>query len=82
MKRYENECVGCYTVGLHCLGANCRNRNVPHWYCDKCKNEDRLFHFEDRELCAGCIVEEVRTETESEYEEDDVYEEYERVEGS
>lgn len=83
MIKYENECVGCYLMGLPCMGVNCSNLRVHHYYCDKCKKEDRLFHFDGEELCAECIVKEVATETdEYEYDEGDVYNEYARVEGS
>lgn len=36
---YENECVGCSSLGLPCYGATCPNRNVPHIQCDKCHTE-------------------------------------------
>ena len=43
MIKYENECVGC-PPEMGCLGDECSNRNVPHYYCDKCDK-----HFEDQE---------------------------------
>lgn len=55
MVRYENECVGCTSLGLHCLGPRCRNRNVPHVYCDECGEEDDIYEFEGKQLCIGCI---------------------------
>jgi hypothetical protein len=83
MIKYENECVGCTTIGLHCIGPSCRNRNVPHFYCDRCKNEAKLFHYDGDELCAKCIIKDISTETdEYEYDESDVAAEYARVEGS
>ncbi len=83
MIRYEDECVGCTSMGLRCIGRSCRNRHVPHYCCDKCGVEGKLFHFNDDELCAECIIEELNTETsEYEYDEYDVSEEFARVEGS
>ena len=53
--KYEDECVGCTDLGLHCIGGACRNRNVPHFYCDKCGEEDELYEFEGEQLCISCI---------------------------
>lgn len=55
MKQLENECVGCTSIGLHCIGSGCPKRNVPHWYCDECGDEEQLYHYEDKELCINCI---------------------------
>ena len=55
MVKYENECVGCPTE-LGCLGSACPNRNVPHLYCDECKDEvETLYHYDGKELCLECI---------------------------
>lgn len=35
---FENECVGCPTE-MGCYGQSCPNRNVPHYFCDKCGKE-------------------------------------------
>lgn len=51
---YENECVGCPTE-LGCLGEMCKYKNVPHFYCDDCGDEEILFEFEDSQLCISCI---------------------------
>lgn len=56
MKKYENECVGC-PPEIGCLGSTCSKRNVPHYYCDKCKKETDLYHYDGKELCIGCIEE-------------------------
>lgn len=53
MIRYENECVSC---GLPCLGSSCPNRNVVHYYCDYCGNEDRLYHYDNLEVCEECLL--------------------------
>lgn len=56
MMRLENECVGCPTE-KGCLGSACPNRNVPHFYCDKCKHEEVLYEYDDGEYCIDCIKE-------------------------
>ncbi len=58
MKKIENECVGCTDVGLHCIGGACRHRNVVRFYCDRCGWEEKLYHYNDEELCADCLLEE------------------------
>lgn len=55
MVKYENECVGCTSIGLHCIGSSCRNRNVPHFYCDECGEEKELYEFDGEQLCISCI---------------------------
>ena len=82
MVEYENECVGCTAMGLPCMGRSCPYQRVPHWHCDRCKFEEKLFHYNDEELCVDCIIKAVKEETGEEYDEYDVYEEYARVEGS
>lgn len=52
MVKYENECVCC---DLPCMGTSCPNRNVPHYYCDDCGEEDTLYEFDGEELCINCI---------------------------
>ena len=56
MVRYENDCVDC---GWPCVGSSCPNRNVPHYYCDKCGAEQKLYEFDGQELCAECLLEEI-----------------------
>lgn len=56
MRKIENDCVDC---GLPCLGNSCPKRNVPHFYCDKCGEENDIYHYEDKQLCIDCIVEEL-----------------------
>lgn len=53
MIRYENDCVDC---GLPCMGDSCPYRNVKHYYCDHCGDEEELYWFEDEQLCANCIL--------------------------
>ena len=52
----ENECVDCPRE-MGCLGESCPNMNVPHFYCDKCKEEETLYHYDDEQLCINCIKE-------------------------
>ena len=55
MVKYEDECVGCPTE-LGCLGSACPNRNVPHFYCDECKEDvETLYYYDGTELCLECI---------------------------
>ena len=53
MQRIESECVDC---GLPCLGDSCPKRNVPHYYCDNCGNEEKLYHYDNDELCEECLL--------------------------
>lgn len=54
MMKIENECVNC---GLPCLGSSCPNRQVKHFYCDKCGEEETLYCLDGQELCATCVLE-------------------------
>ena len=55
--RCEDECVGCPTE-MGCMGSACPNRNVPHLYCDRCKEEaDTLYEYEGEQVCIDCILE-------------------------
>lgn len=65
-KTYEDECVGCSTMGLACLGSSCPYRNVPHYFCDDCEDEfepEALYYDEDtdKELCATCTLKKYKT---------------------
>lgn len=55
---YENECVGCTGLGLHCIGDSCLNRKVPHYYCDWCKVEKGydLYDVDGEMVCDECIL--------------------------
>ena len=38
------------------MGSACPNRNVPHFYCDECKNDvEALYYYDGKELCLECI---------------------------
>lgn len=53
MIRYENECVSC---GLPCLGASCPYREVVRYYCDHCGSEEKLYRYDNKELCEECLL--------------------------
>lgn len=56
MITYEDECVGCPTE-LGCIGSACPNRNVPHLYCDKCKDDvEKLYKYDGQEICEECLL--------------------------
>ena len=55
MVRIENDCVGCATENYPCVGSLCPLRNAKHYYCDQCKEEATIYHFEDEQLCIECI---------------------------
>lgn len=59
MLRYENHCVCCTSLGLHCLGSSCPNRNVPVYYCDKCECEidGDVYDVDGEEMCEDCLKE-------------------------
>ena len=53
MQRIENECVSC---GLPCLGDSCPYRNVIRYYCDNCGDENKLYHYDNLEICGECLL--------------------------
>lgn len=58
-REITNECVGCTSLGLHCMGSTCVNRNVIRYYCDKCGEEfepEALYVTDDEELCDECLL--------------------------
>lgn len=64
MKKVENECCQCASALYPCIGDSCKCRHVPHWYCDKCKNEfepEELYLKDDKELCTECLLLEFET---------------------
>ena len=59
MRTVTDECCGCATGGYPCLGSSCPNRRVPHYFCDRCKEEfdpDELYQYKGEEVCAECIL--------------------------
>ena len=56
MITYEDECCDCAVPAYPCLGSNCPNRHVKHYYCDECKDDvEKLYRFYGKELCLECI---------------------------
>jgi len=54
--KFENECVDC---GLPCVFDNCPNYRVKHYYCDSCGSEDKLYEYDDQQLCFECLLEQL-----------------------
>ena len=54
--KYENECCDCAVPGYPCMGSSCPNRNVPHYFCDKCGGETTLYEKDGEQLCADCVL--------------------------
>ena len=55
MRKTENECVGCPSE-MGCIGSSCKYLNVTRYYCDYCKDETTLYHYNDDEVCLDCIL--------------------------
>ena len=55
---FEDECVSC-PPEMCCLCYSCPNKRVPHYICDKCDEEDKLYEFDGRHLCADCVLNEL-----------------------
>ena len=56
MVKYEDECLHCDTF---CIGDGCPNRRVPHCYCDRCGEEEKLYEFDGMQLCSDCVLSEL-----------------------
>ena len=56
MKKILNECCDCAVPGYPC-SPTCLLKAVIHYYCDKCKEETKLYEYEGKELCIDCIEE-------------------------
>lgn len=56
MIEYENECCDCAVPGYPCLGKDCPNIRVPHYYCDQHKEEAELYYYDGEQLCLDCII--------------------------
>ena len=56
MIKYENQCIGCTSMGLPCMGSTCPNLNVPIYSCNKCDEEiDEIYEVDGEELCEECL---------------------------
>ena len=56
MVRFENVCVDCATPGYPCLRSLCPLTKVPHYYCDWCKEEADIYHYNNEQVCLDCIA--------------------------
>ena len=59
MIKYENECCDCAVPGYPCLGSECPNYHVAHFYCDVCKEEAEqkdLYDYGGKEICSDCLL--------------------------
>lgn len=56
MVRFENQCLGCEDLGMHCLGEACPHRRVEVHICDRCGEEigEESFTIDGDELCEAC----------------------------
>lgn len=50
MMRIEDDCVGCPD---YCI--NCGAKHAVHYRCDRCGDDDKLYYFNDEELCKYCL---------------------------
>ena len=54
---YRDNCVGCFSVGLSCLGDSCPNKHVPYIECDKCGEEvDEVYDIDGEHVCNECLM--------------------------
>lgn len=60
MIRYENECCDCATEHYRC-NPYCTRKRVPHFYCDCCGEEDKLYWLDGKQLCISCIESELES---------------------
>lgn len=54
MIKYENDCMDCATDGYPCNPC-CRRKRAPHYYCDHCGEEEKLFWLDGKQLCIACV---------------------------
>ena len=53
MRKTESGCVDC---GFPCMGRACPYYEVTVFTCDECGEEETLYEYEDKELCAECLL--------------------------
>lgn len=61
-KKYENLCLDCTALGLHCRGRACENfEPVLVHVCDKCGEVlDDVYEVDGEELCESCLKDKFR----------------------
>ena len=55
MEVIQNECVGC-PPEISCIGNSCPYKNVSRHYCDYCGREEKLYHYDNDEICEECLL--------------------------
>ena len=63
MIRYESDCAACDALDIKPSCDGCSNKNIPHYFCDECKEEvEELYEDTDetKQLCADCILKKYR----------------------
>lgn len=55
MVKIINDCVGCTSMGMRCIGPACPNRRREVHCCDNCGATDFLYDFEGGEYCGECM---------------------------
>lgn len=55
MKVTESDCVNC---GFPCRYESCPHYKVIRFYCDKCGEETKLYHYDGFEVCEDCLLKE------------------------
>lgn len=54
MIKFENDCRDCASGSYPCI--NCGAKHTPHFYCDKCGQEnEKLYWHSGYQLCEDCI---------------------------
>ena len=62
MIKHINDCVGCESIGLHCIGSSCPRRDIRVTVCDICEEEsDALYRYDTfGSICVECLIETLR----------------------
>lgn len=59
MREVTDECLGCTSIGLPCVGEGCLLKRTTHYYCDRCEEEfepKELYQYEGEEVCIECLL--------------------------
>lgn len=61
MMEIKNDCVDCQ---IRCI--DCGKRRTPHYYCDICGKERKLYSVDGEEICMDCMLEKYPDEEDEE----------------